>query len=149
MNKQQARRLEYLADNLKSVIEKHSASFDMHNFFSDRLTKYLPHDLLSEKPYERGSACGCIIGWSAVVFKDDVKKSGFPTWNQLVEDLFGIEETFSRQTVYSWLFDSDWKEVDNTVDGAILRIRWLLEHGLPEDSYLQMVGKEPLCYRSK
>lgn len=46
-----------------------------------------------------------------------------------------------------WLCHVLWEKVDNTREGAALRIDYLLDTGLPEDWRDQMNGKSPLCYR--
>jgi hypothetical protein len=48
--------------------------------------------------------------------------------------------------IFQWCFDYDWKQVDNSHQGAAKRIYWLLEKGIPEDGPEQMAGLAPLCY---
>lgn len=45
-----------------------------------------------------------------------------------------------------WCFSPAWQSHDNTPHGAAARIRWYLEHGLPEDFLEQVDGTVPLCY---
>jgi hypothetical protein len=46
----------------------------------------------------------------------------------------------------AWIFGGLWWATDNTPLGAAERIRILLFEGVPDDSYLQMIGKVPLSY---
>jgi hypothetical protein len=68
---------------------------------------------------------------------------GCTSWWQYCDSVFGA--TFAGAH-YQWCFAAEWKDVDNTPQGAAQRIYWLLEHGVPEDRYLQMNGRAPLCY---
>ena len=52
----------------------------------------------------------------------------------------------SRTATWNWVFHPQWSWVDNTRQGAANRIRWLLEHGCPDNSDQQLWGSEPLCY---
>ena len=52
----------------------------------------------------------------------------------------------SENDRWLWCFSWDWEVVDNTHRGAGLRIKWLLENGLPENWRLQMKGIDRLCY---
>lgn len=44
------------------------------------------------------------------------------------ESFFGICEVDEE---YCWLFDHSWVDIDNSIEGAIMRIDILLERGLP------------------
>ena len=48
---------------------------------------------------------------------------------------------------WQWLFCAPWTKIDNTPEGAALRIEWLLKNGLPENWQEQMCGLDPLCYK--
>ncbi len=47
---------------------------------------------------------------------------------------------------YWWLFDKEWKFVDNTIEGLIKRIDILLNEGLPINWLNQLMQKCPLQY---
>jgi hypothetical protein len=49
---------------------------------------------------------------------------------------------------WAWCFDSQWTVVDNTPHGAAKRIRYLLDHGLPEDDFEQRHGATPYMFAS-
>lgn len=89
---------------------------------------------------------GCILGHCIML--DDPKniprsKSKiikFYTWS---ENFTGIE---AMSDEWTWLFGSHWEYVDNTPYGGAKRIRHFINHGLPEDWKLQMLGERPLIY---
>jgi len=88
---------------------------------------------------------GCAIGHCPVLDPnpDTIPRCGdgsidYTTWSFNFTGL-NVEQ-------WSWCFSGGWTDVDNTPKGAALRIEWLLNHGLPEDSYEQMEGDSPLCY---
>ena len=89
---------------------------------------------------------GCVIGHCVVLDKwEDVYKDsgGEIDYLQWSEKFTGLPSSSSE---WDWCFSGRWSSVDNTVDGAIARIIWLLENGLPENWHKQMCGKQPLCY---
>ena len=57
--------------------------------------------------------------------------------------VFGVQWTTST---WDWLFGPDWRDTDNTPQGAATRIEWFLNFGRPQDSYAQIHGSAPLCY---
>jgi hypothetical protein len=60
---------------------------------------------------------------------------GTPTaeidWAAYIKRAFGV----SQGDDWTWMFGGDWADVDNTPQGAAKRIRYFLEHGVPEDFY--------------
>lgn len=50
---------------------------------------------------------------------------------------------------WEWTFGAGWHAPQRTPRGAAARIRYLLEHGLPEDWREQMSGERPLCYAER
>lgn len=46
-----------------------------------------------------------------------------------------------------WICASNWRSIDNSREGAALRIDYLLENGLPDDYPSQATGRAKLCYR--
>ena len=90
---------------------------------------------------------GCVVGHCTVLDKIEnipftsLGSIDFTRWS---EDFTGI---YTREE-WNWCFSDEWHEVDNTPEGAALRIEWLLEKGLPEDWEEQMNSEVPLCYKS-
>ena len=97
--------------------------------------------------YHKCDSVGCVIGHCTVL--DDI--DNIPTINDEInftewsENYTGL---IAGESEWVWCFDSNWKPIDNTATGAADRIKWLLNHGLPEDWLEQMNGKKPLIYRT-
>jgi hypothetical protein len=70
----------------------------------------------------------------------------------LIGNLFLIDLDLVRFTpffgfaIWNYLFASQWVHVDNTLEGAIARARWVNRHGLPDNWENQIIGKAPLPY---
>ena len=121
--------LRKLAAKLLAVSE---SEFDMA-FFSD-----------NDEPCDpvRCGTVGCAVGWGpAAGIEASVNDDNW--WNYSYRVFVPSDDV----EAWDWCFDADWASVDNTPSGAALRILYLLDKGLPEDSYEQMYGSEPLCYR--
>jgi hypothetical protein len=99
------------------------------------------------------NTAACICGWMPPFFvlkKWDIEegnidfenlphKFGFTTYNRSIRDL-------DRSPSWSWCFGSVWKLRDNTIPGAIARIKYLYEVGLPNNRTEQINGYTPLSY---
>jgi len=55
---------------------------------------------------------------------------------------------FGRSS-FTWCFDEDWAQVDNSAHGAAARIEFMLAHGIPENADEQRFGEDPLCYTTQ
>ena len=53
---------------------------------------------------------------------------------------------FPEDEEWCWCFDDEWMDVDNTPQGAGMRILWLENYGLPDNWREQMYGDAKLCY---
>ena len=92
---------------------------------------------------------GCAIGHCSVfATKKDLNKYNicnefdFVAWS---EKFTGLKAGLKK---WSWCFAGSWNEIDNTPEGAVKRIEWLLNYGLPDDYIEQQNGTKPLCYNS-
>jgi len=130
MNKENLLRM---AKHLKNVPRK---------LFSMEMFRYCDNsgDMIPEC-----NSVGCIIGHCVILdeWEEVPKVFGVIDFLQWSEKFTGI---LSLSPEWHWCFSGKWSTVDNTVDGAIARIIWLLENGLPENWHKQMCGKQPLCY---
>ena len=81
---------------------------------------------------------GCAIGHGPYA---GIPKQRGEDWFEYVDRVFTYD-----YDIIEWCFDILWAEVDNTPRGAGLRIKWLLDHGVPENYVEQMKGIDPLCY---
>lgn len=126
MNYENLRKLaKYLKGPLKAVLNMGEYSNNHHMFQEDCGT------------------VGCAAGHGPYA---GVAKDPEEGWSEYVTRVFSLSLGSKER---AWCFASMWCFVDNTATGAAARIEWLLNHGLPENWYHQMEGKEPLCYQSK
>lgn len=88
---------------------------------------------------------GCVIGHCTILDKANIKQ-----WRDYEGDIeFGMWSqhfTGIKDEMWEWCFASEWANVDNTTNGAALRIEWLINKGLPHDWDDQMNGQAALCY---
>lgn len=120
MDDEQRKNLEKLADYLlNGEIEM---AFDMSTYCSapDLDEEYSPFE------HEYGSVA-CAIGHGPA--------AGIPirgsdnSWLVYAKRVFGVN---ANGDVYHYLFHPDWADVDNTAEGAGHRIKYFLEHGVPD-----------------
>jgi hypothetical protein len=101
----------------------------------DRLFNYA-----SGAPF--AGACGtvaCAVGHGpAAGIPAKLEEEWWTDYARRVFELKGCEN--------DWCFAGLWVNVDNTPHGAAKRIRYLLDHGLPEDAEYQMYGDAPYLF---
>jgi hypothetical protein len=112
----------------------------------------IPQDRFDMWTYRHGQektaecdSVACIIGHCTKLDAEPLPVGAngnidFETWCDRFTEL-------DSDNCWIWCFNGRWKYVDNTSEGAALRIEWLLKHGLPENWYEQLWGIEPLCYK--
>lgn len=120
-----------LADFVEENISQEN--FDMFVYRRDR-TNGVPTAFFG---FNDCGTVGCLLGWAPFVKGLEPKDSHFEfsshhnkdflDFETYSEDFFGLE-TYSDEWVC--LFSGDWKMVDNTVTGAVKRIRDFVNHGL-------------------
>lgn len=104
-----------LAKLADGILRIPSDNFDMEHFSS------------SNDADENGcGSCGCIIGHAPSILH--ISKVGYD-WDDYSEHITGLT---SYSLGWSWMFDYDWKFLDNTTEGAAFRMRFFLKHGVPE-----------------
>lgn len=87
-------------------------------------------------------AVACALGHGIAAGVKNWKK--FDEWNAYGHHYFGLEGWSDE---WEWCFSGDWHYRDNTPQGAALRIKWLLEKGLPNNHVDQLYNEEvSLCY---
>ena len=79
-------------------------------------------------PYHlsEASVCGsvgCLLGSLSYVFPKSVAIS----WR-----IFAYEFV-SDSREWKWVFDEDWAEYDNSMEGALQRAQYLIDHGVPDN----------------
>jgi hypothetical protein len=120
--------------------------FSMHTYAANpRINRYdlYPEELLEARRCPR-HYCGtvmCALGEAVLLFPNETKLLEF---SHVARELFDIP---AWSDSWDWLFHSNWEAVDNTREGVASRIRWYLEHGLPENWRQYIKGEALLCYR--
>jgi hypothetical protein len=59
---------------------------------------------------------------------------------------YGVQSFKLSESEFDWCFESRWALIDDTPHGAAKRIRYLLEHGEPDDAVAQMQGRAPYLF---
>jgi len=122
--------LNRMADYIETIPQDR---FDMHTF---RTGESVNHEC---------DSVGCVIGHCTILDKNPLPmhRFGYIDFDSWSSDFTGLD-SFSDE--WRYLFFGLWTAVDNTPTGAAKRIRYLIEHGLPEDWHEQIEGKAPLSY---
>lgn len=69
-------------------------------------------------------------------------------WEAYAADCFGASTMFHKRIeVFRWCFSGSWVDVDNTPQGAALRIRYMLLNGVPNDAIEQMHGEADYLFK--
>ena len=89
---------------------------------------------------------GCLIGHCTILDTKQLPINflGIIDFYVWINDFAGLMPGTPK---WHWCFSPLWVDVDNTPTGAAARIRYLVEHGLPENWRMQMHGEEPICYK--
>lgn len=81
---------------------------------------------------------GCLIGVMSYYIPKKISES----WMN-----YGLRILNCDCNTYNYLTSSDWYITDNTLEGAIARIKYVNYHGLPDDWGNQLLGIAPLSYK--
>lgn len=133
MKKLHRNRLMKLANLLDMVPKK---SFDMRTY---RTGSYGDHHVPC------GTA-GCAVGWAPSIMTERqlgsvLDHDGEISFPKVSERHLGINiDSF----LWSFLFSAYWSKVDNTAKGAAARIRYFLNHGLPDLSNVNFQSERDL-----
>lgn len=65
----------------------------------------------------------------------------YTSWTSYAYAAFDVTET-----EFDWCFSGVWASIDDTHYGAAKRIRYMLEHGVPEDALAQACGHAPYLF---
>jgi hypothetical protein len=128
--------LEKLAAYLEQLPEDYS-HFGMMNYMAVKQFTY---------PYTSSAhlidACGavaCAIGHGPAA--GIPRKGDYEYWSTYSHRVFDL-----GYDDFDWCFCAEWLLVDDTPHGAAKRIRYLLEHGEPDDAVAQMQGRAPYLF---
>jgi hypothetical protein len=99
-----------------------------------------------DERYPKCNTVGCVIGHCTVLDRLE----NIPTFNNKIcfvqwsQEFTGINVSSEE---WDWCFSWKWAQSDNTPTGASKRIKYLIEHGLPENWKEQMNGEAELIYK--
>lgn len=145
-SREQRDNLTKLADFLESIPAEpqasHPVGFSMRTFvaYTDGEREWFPE----RADYTRCGTVACAAGHGPA--------AGIPalpdeSWDSYIRRAFGAGLISKANPSSLFLFSAGWQDVDDTPQGAALRIRYALRHGIPNNAASQMNGKSPLCYR--
>lgn len=125
MNATHEANLRKMVNYLKSG--KLKARFNM-NFYADEYHMHI-EDWEPWKDDTCGSV-GCVIGHGPYA---RIKRQRYEDWGSYCERVFGIQcdSTKYRFVAWDWLFSSSWASIDNSTEGAALRIEYYLRNRRP------------------
>lgn len=108
---------------------------------------------------------GCALGWAPFaeglepieahfIFAEssESEERSYLNWTAYAEYHFpaigmDVSPKGKVNEFFNWLFSASWFKTDNSIEGAVARIDYLLENGLPDDYLEQMYGQNPLSYK--
>lgn len=109
-----------LADYLESLPNNYAG------FHMDRFMRYIDDAGYSNQPYTATlgpcGSVGCAVGHGPAAGIDPVPNED---WLSYAYRVFGAD-------TFDWCFAGSWAFTDNTISGAVARIRHLLKYGAPK-----------------
>ena len=117
----------YLVEEIATV---ESDAFDMKVSYCE----------LEDEEGEVTGSRASVIGWFAMAQGHSVGYDGVDMddgrtlpWYAYTRAVLGIKDLKARRVITAWLEYDTWADIDNSIDGAVKRISYLLEHGVPDD----------------
>ena len=105
-----------------------------------------PYEAVTEV-YTQCGTVACALGHGPLA---GIKPKSGDTWDTYSKRVFvdvWADDQYQVTQDWKWLFSGLWSVVDDTPKGAAARIRYYLEHGVPDDVDGQIDGDTPLCYK--
>jgi hypothetical protein len=84
-----------------------------------------PEPIDAAKFFKNCGAVGCALGHGPAA---GIKAHAWEDWFSYCQRVFGFDD---QSAGWSWAFDESWRELDNTPQGAALRIFYMLDFGIP------------------
>lgn len=140
----QKKNLAKLADWLEDLDNKDfPTGFDMeHVMHSEESGFTMERPALAEYGYCGTTACALGHGPAA-----GVEPLADESWLEYRKRAFGtMQDVDDVDPLYDFLFCAMWTITDNTASGAVKRIRYALEHGIPDNFQDQAARRAPLSY---
>ena len=138
--------LKTLSDGLLGLIpaidDINNIRFDMESYSEINKNNYLYDMPNPEIKMKTCGSVGCAIGWAPYF---GIEKHLNENWTDFSERVFKLDNNSQE---WDYLFSSDWSDIDNTKRGAGLRIKYVLEHGLPANAFDQLHYAAELSYEA-
>lgn len=117
---------EYLKLQAGLMDHNQKSGFNMAHYFNEENVQHVCGT----------SACavghyGIMIGGVPEEFGLRLPDKGIVGWVNLCDGFIGISARGETGDVWDWLFSDRWHLTDNTLLGAVARIEYFLEYGLP------------------
>lgn len=94
------------------------------------MESYSKGSWLAESPKEICGSVACMAGYAVLHAPEELINSCRPDqlfdYDEFTEEFFDIN---IGSPLYNWLFSPAWAETDNTVEGAVRRMEYTIEHG--------------------
>lgn len=152
LNTHQRQRLANIADFIETVPQE---NFHMELYLNDNKDEYASIrniELIDELLTHECDAVGCIVGLTVLHRREIGIKiaTQSSTSDPKVREICwrGTRDMWSGHNaeLSEYLFNVDWKYIDNDPKNAAKRIRYVLKNGLPDNWQEQMSGQDPLLY---
>lgn len=128
--------LEKLAAYLEAIPADYE-HFSMRSYLEVEGAHIYMIDLSAELLLRCGTVA-CAVGHGPAAGIASLTDENWDDYSDRVFDLDLVE--------WAWCFSSDWTRVDDTPQGAAKRIRYMLEHGVPENATSQKKGQVPYMF---
>jgi len=148
--KPKRRNLRKLANHLLNLPENY-AKFDMSDYFkNDGMSVDHPSEVIEhlKECVHTCQTAACAVGHGPSLEGKEFRPNKYEDWTMYCARVFGIEESEKYDSVlvqpWSFMFGGHWSGIDNTTDGAALRILYFLDYGSPK-RYLSCGQISRLC----
>ena len=115
-------------DNLTQLYT-YLTSHELKTRFSMHMYAWNPEDDEEFRPQRVENECGtvaCLAGHGPIA---GIKPASYEDWSSYVRNHL----TLGNMKLYSWLFSGDWGDIDNTLPGALARLKTYLDTGIPAE----------------
>ena len=139
---------------LSNFLKSHNPppKFDMYSFMRVRNNELEMGEeayLVTPEVYTRCGTTACAVGHGPLA---GIPVLNYEKWSEYASRAFGARlDDYPGEPngiLFGYLFGMDWRETDNTPEGAAARIDYYLKNGGVDDNWReQLDGNAPLTYK--